>query len=315
MDICQVESATVSIAPLHPAEPMAGRPHDGRQSAHVPSMAPVIAQRPALPPPTLPGLTTFPGRTRETAAKLHATLSEAYLGFRHTYYHEDAPTLAMLPPAHAEIHQAELARLAESVLRVMPPAVKSLAIFGGLIEHLQNVANLHSVSERERTALHNLTTVVLDGLTDGIQPWFIAWRLETARRLSTVADGAYYLTFPWEALLYLDSAELADLEEAARRGNVPELECDARRLAQRLIGVLHDPIGAQPDLIFVGPDADRQRLRFHLKTVVALGLAVYLVFAQARRLFNPPRPQPVPTSTLPPVPEHVQAHLLSHGRA
>ncbi len=77
-----------------------------------------------------------------------------------------------------------------------PPAVKSLPIVGGLIEHLKNVANLHSISERERTALHNLATVVLDGLTDGIQPWCIAWRLEMARRLSNVPDGEYYLTFP-----------------------------------------------------------------------------------------------------------------------
>jgi hypothetical protein len=198
---------------------------------------------------------------------------------------------------------------------VLPQAVKSLPIVGGLIAHLQNVADLHSISERERTALHNLTMVVLDGLTSGIQPWFIAWRLETARRLCGMPDGEYFLTFPWEALLYLTPTELADLDEAARRGDIPAIERDTRGLATRLIAVLHDPIGAQPDLVFVGPNADQQRLRFHLKTTVALGLAVYLVFDEARRLFNPPQPRSVPTSALPSVPEHVQAHLLENGRA
>lgn len=212
------------------------------------------------------------------------------------------------------MRQAELARMSESILRVMPPAVKSLPIVGGLVEHLRHVANLHSISERERTALHNLTMVVLDGLTDGIQPWFVTWRLDTARRLSNVPDGEHYLAFPWESLLYLAPAELARLEDAARDGNVPVIEREMRRLSDRLIGVLRDPIGSQPDLVFVGPDADRQRLRFHLKTTVALTLAISIVFEEARRLFNPPRTRTAPSSALPPVPAHVQAHLLSHGQ-
>lgn len=251
---------------------------------------------PAAPP-------ALAASTRATAAGMRAAIEAAYLDFRREYYHESAPTLETDPPVYAEIRQAELARLAESILRVVPPGIKSVAIVGGFIEHLQNVANLHSISERERAALHQLARVVLDGLSDGIQPWFVVWRIAAARRLTTVPDGQYYLTFPWESLLYLPPAELDAFETRARAGDVRVIEREMRRLSDHLIRVLRDPIRVQPDLVFVGPDADRQRLRFHLKTLVALGLLTYVVVAEARRLFNPPRPpRPVPSSVLPPVP-------------
>src|SRR5689334_6999881 len=99
----------------------------------------------------------LPERTRDFAAALYDEVAAAYLQFRRTYYHEEQPSLASTPRASAEISKAEVAQVAESTLKALPNVVKGLPILGGVIEHLQQVADLNSISEVERTTLHNMT--------------------------------------------------------------------------------------------------------------------------------------------------------------
>src|SRR5512146_784536 len=111
--------------------------------------------------------------TQATAARLYDAVSAAYLDFRRTYYHEEQPSLATTPPAHDEIHRADIALLAESTLRLVPTSVRTLPVVGGLVDHLRQVSDLNSISESERTALHNMTMAFLYGMKNGIQPWYV----------------------------------------------------------------------------------------------------------------------------------------------
>jgi hypothetical protein len=187
-------------------------------------------------------------------------------------------------------------------------------VIGGLLDHLQDVATIHSISERERTALHNMTALFLDGMRDGIQPWYLAWLLASAHNLATQTDPRYYMTNPYDALLYQPPARLADFEQAVRDQDVAGVEREMRRLANRLIEVLHDPIGTQPDLAFTGPDTTHRRVLFHLKTTVALLLGAYLVTEELRALLEPRERKADPPSALAPLPTQLQDRLLTASR-
>jgi hypothetical protein len=249
------------------------------------------------------------------ARPMFAAVAEAYLQFRRVYYHEHQPSLATIPPAHAGIHQAELARVAESTLRVLPKVVKSFPILGSFLDHLQEVANLHSITERERTALHNMTITFLHGIKDGIQSWYVEWLLASAHRLSDVTDAHYYLTYPWDALLYLPPTALALLDTAVRTDNTPAIEHEIEQLASRLIKVLRDPIGTQPELAFTGPDGERHKRVFHLKTAVALALGAYLVADEVHTSLHPPTKATALGSVLAPLPADTVPIVASHAPA
>jgi hypothetical protein len=233
---------------------------------------------------TVPNPGELTEQSRAFAEPIFSAVAEQYLEFRRIYYHEDHPSLSTAPPSHAEVRQAEIARLAESTLHLLPQAVKSIPVVGGFLDHLQQVANIHSISERERLALHNMTMAFLYGIRGGIQPWYVAWLLAAAHNLAEVTHPQYYMAFPWDALLYKGPAVLAAFDGAVRQGNIAAIEREIEQLGSRLITVLRDPVGSQPELAFTGPDAERRKTLFNLKTGAALALGAYLVAEEARAL-------------------------------
>jgi hypothetical protein len=252
-------------------------------------------------PPSVPNSNELVEQTQGYAAQVFQAVATAYLAFRREYYHETQPSLATIPLAHTEIRKAELALLAESTLRVTPQAIKSIPIVGAVVQHLEQVADMHSIAEDERTALHNLAIGFLHGVRGGIQPWYVEWLLASAHNLSQVNHSDYYLEFPFDGLLYRDPAALAALDAAVRAGNIAALQQEIDHLATRLIEVLRDPVRAQPRLAFTGPDGEHRRVVFNLKTVAGLALAAYLVTAEARRLIHPQQVT-APRSALAPLP-------------
>lgn len=268
---------------------------------------------PAVAPPTITGAPGPSGLAEQTSAfadELFKAVASAYLAFRREYYHEPQPSLSILPPAHAEIRKSELALLAESTLRLTPRAIKAIPLIGGFVGHLQRAADMHSVSEDERTALHNLAIGFLHGIRGGIQPWYVEWLQASAHNLSQISDHDYYLEFPYDGLLYRDPAALAALDSAVRRNDIPALRREIEQMAARLIETLHDPVGVQPLLSFTGPDGDHRRFVFNLETAAALALLAYLVTAEARVLLHPHAAPPA-RSALAPLPSRLQPHVIN----
>jgi hypothetical protein len=253
----------------------------------------------------------LPEQTHAFAEPIFNAVAEQYLEFRRVYYHEDHPSLGTAPPSHAEIRQAEIAKLADSTLHLLPQAVKSVPIVGGFFEHLHQVADIHSMSERERLALHNMTMAFLYGIRGGIQPWYVEWLLATARNLTDATHPQYYTSFPWDALLYKDPAALAAFDRAVRTGDVAAIKREIAQLGDRLVAVLRDPIGMQPELAFTGPDAERRKTLFNLKTAAALALGAYLVAEEARALLRPHHALPAPRSMLAPLPAQLTTHTAT----
>jgi hypothetical protein len=275
---------------------------------NLPVLAPYPAESTAV-------IERLPEQSRDWAQRVSAGVAERYLAFRRTYYHEANPTLETVPPAHAEIHQAEVARLADNTLRLLPQVVRSVPVLGGLLEQLQQVANIHSMSERERSMLHNLTMTFLHGVRGGIQPWYAGWLLACARSLHAQQGDSYFLQYPWDALLYQDPGQLQAFEAAMAQGDAAGIEQVLDRLAAKLIHALDDPIGAQPNLAFTGPDGERRRLVFRLKTSTALALGAYFVVEEARTLLRPHAATPAHQSALAPLPPEMAAFLTRGDKA
>jgi hypothetical protein len=248
-------------------------------------------------------------QTKTFAAQIFQAVAGAYLAFRRDYYHETQPSLATIPSAHAEIRKAELALFVEGVLRAAPHAIKSIPFVGALLQHLEQVANMHSISEDERTALHNLAIGFLHGVRGGIQPWYVEWLLASAQNLSQVTRNDYYVAFPFDGLLYRDPAALALLDAAVRAGDIAALQQEIERLATRLIAALQNPVRAQPVLAFTGPDSEHRRFVFNLKTVVGLALVAYLLTAEARHVLHPYQVSD-PGSALAPLPPRLAAQVV-----
>jgi hypothetical protein len=265
-----------------------------------------VAERTA----TIPNPSELMEQTRAFAAQVYQAVAEQYLEFRREYYHEDQPSLATVPPAHAEIRQAELARLAESTLRLIPQAIKAVPLIGGFLEHLEQVADIHSISEDERAALHNMAMSFLHGIKGGIQPWYVEWLLASAHNLSRITNQEYYMEYPWDGLLYKPPAELAAFDDAVRTGDIPAIKRDIDQLGGRLIAVLGDPVRTQPELAFTGPDGERRRFLFNLQTAAALALAAYLVAEEVRAIVRPRRAAGPPQSALAPLPPQLSERLV-----
>jgi hypothetical protein len=260
-------------------------------------------------------LRRLPDQTRAWAETISARVAEHYLAFRRTYHHEAHPALDTTPPAHAEIHQAEIARLADHTLRLMPRAVRSVPVLGGLLDQLQQVANIHSMSEHERAMLHNMTMTFLHGVQGGIQPWYASWLLASARNLHAQQPDAYFMQFPWDALLYQDDDQLRAFELAMAQADTAGIARVLERLGESLISALDDPISVQPDLAFTGPDGERHRLVFRLKTSAALALGGYLVMEEARALLHPHQDVSQMRSALAPLPPELVAITTSGDRS
>lgn len=258
--------------------------------------------------PTLPNPDELTGRTHDFAQRIGEAIAEPYLAFRRNYYHETAPSLATEPPPDSSVQRTETATLAQRALQVFPRELHMVPVMRELLDHLQWVVDLHSITAGERRAIHNLTMTVLRGLQGGVQPWLVEWMLFAAHRLQSATDARYYMTYPWQALLYRAPHELAAFDQAMRAGDVTALAGEVERLAGQLIEVLHNPLAAQPKLIFTGPDGERRKLMYELKTSAALALGAYLAVDAVRGFLHHDQ---LPT-TLPSVLHELPPALAGH---
>ena len=203
--------------------------------------------------------------------------------------------------------------LAENTLRLVPKAVKTLPVVGGFVEHLQQVADLNSLSESELATLHNMTMAFLYGIKGGIQPWYVEWALASARQLANVYDPNYFMTYSWDACLYFAPDDLVRFEHAVSVGDLPGIEHAMQQIADRLITALSTPIDAQFEFAFTGPDADQRRITFRLKTAASVALGAYLVTEEVRTLLHPREQRGTPSSALAPLPPELVAHKAPEG--
>ncbi len=253
-----------------------------------------------------PRETDLAGATQTTAQRVYAQVAERYLAFRRAYYDETNPSLATTPPATNVIHQAQIARIAESTLHAVPEAIKTIPLIGGLLEHLQQVANIHSLSAHERLILHNTTMFFLHGVRGGIQPWYLDWLLATAKNLAQTLPPDYFMVYPWDALHYLPPVELTVFESVVRKGDIQGAEHVIERFAGRLSEALAEPIEVQPKLAFTGPEGKEREGAFNLQTAAALALGGYMVVGGVARLLHHTSDAP-PAPVIAPLPPEMAA--------
>jgi hypothetical protein len=229
--------------------------------------------------------------TRPFAASVFDTVSREYLHYRRVFHHDPSPSLDTPPPESSEAQQTEGARLAQGALRIMPREAHAVPLIRDLVDHLQWVVDIHTLTQHERTQLHNLTMVFLHGVTDGVQAWYVEWLHAAAVKLADVTHPKYYLAYPWQALLYRSPSHLAALTEAISSGSVSGIEREVQHMAEQLVAVLRDPLGTQPKLAFMGRDGERRKVLFDLKTAAGLALGAYLAAETVRALTNLGQPQ------------------------
>lgn len=259
----------------------------------------------------LPNGDQLAARRHAFAMNLYDAVAAEYLQFRRTHYHAEQPSLAATPVASTEVHKAEVALLAENTLKVLPNAVKTRPVISGIIEHLQQVADLNSISEAERSTLHNMTMAFLYGMKDGVQPWYVQWTLASAQHLTSLWNTSYFMSYPWDECLYKAPDALAQFELAVRNGDVAGIEQAMQEIAERLITALRDPVEAQFEFAFTGPDAERRRTTFRLKTAATIALGAYFVTEEVRTLLQPRAAYTTPPSALAPLPPELAAHMTA----
>jgi hypothetical protein len=265
------------------------------------------------PPVTLPNGAALPEQTRDFAAQVYAAVAEEYLQFRRAFFHEATPSLATVPPSSTEVQRTEAARLAEDALKFVPKSVRTAPIVHEVIGHLQWEVDIHSLTERERINLHNLTMIFLYGVQDSVQPWFVEWVVGVERELQSERHPDYYLAYPWQAILYQPPQGYRAFEEAVLAGDVTGIMHEMTRLANLLIDVLRDPLGMQPKLVFSGPDGERRRALFGLKTAAGLALAAYLAYDTVHDLMHPAQSYQPPQSVIRAFPPQIMARMLPEG--
>jgi len=231
-------------------------------------------------------------QTREWAARAFPVVAQAYLDFRKTYFHEQEPSLETPPPRTSEVQRTQAGTIAEDTLRVVPKSFRNLPLLRDILGHLQWEVDIHSLTDQERIELHNLTLTYLHGIKGGIQPWYARWVLQVERALQAVDHPDYYLAFPWHAMLYRSPKELAGYASAVESGDVAGIQHEMTRLGDALVEALNDPLGVQPRLCFSGPDGERRRMLFTLKTSAALALGAYLAYDFARDILKPEHSEP-----------------------
>jgi hypothetical protein len=259
----------------------------------------------------LPNGQALSEQTRDFAAQVYAAVSQEYLDFRRVHCHETNPSLATVPPSLPEVERTEAGRIAEGALNLVPRAVRSAPLVRDLIGHLQWEVDIHSLTDRERLDLHNLTMIYLYGVQDGVQAWFVEWLVGIERDLQQVQHGDYYLAYPWHGLLYQPAHAFREFEDAVAAGNVAGIVHEMTRLANGLVEVLRDPLGTQPRLAFSGPDGERRRTLFSLKTSAGLALAAYLAYDTVHELLHPAQPYQPPQSVIRAYPPQITARMIS----
>lgn len=81
-------------------------------------------------------------------------------------------------------------------------------------------------------------------------------------------------------------------------------------MANGVIDVLRDPLGAQPKLVFTGPDGERRRHLYELKTTAALALGAYLAVDTVRGLISAEHPAQPVLSVIRGLPPQIAAHVV-----
>lgn len=266
-----------------------------------------LAQR---PPTRVPNPQQLYEQSRDTAARIYAAVAEQYLDFRRRFFGEPNPTLATLPPQSDVVQQTEGGKIADRTLHLMPHTVRELPLVRELMDHLQWETDIHTLTGRERIALHNMTMAFLYGTDGGIQPWYVEWLLEQMHRVQNVTHPKYYLAYPWHGLLYRSPEELAAFDQAVTTGNVYAIEQQMEHWAGQIIMVLRDPLGSQPKLAFSGPHADQSRILFELKTAAALALGAYLAVEAVRDLLGARQPATPPQSAIDAFPPQMAQRAL-----
>lgn len=252
---------------------------------------------------------TLAEATRSAARQIDDAVAQAYLDFRRTYYHDANPTLDSIPAHNEEVLRTESGTIAEQTLRFVPRMIRELPLLRDMINHLQWEVDIHSLTEQERIELHNMTMVFLHGIDGGVQPWYVDWVLRVMQALHYVEHPDYYLAFPWQGLLYRSPEELAAFEQAVTNNDVNAIIAEMQRIGNGLVEALHDPLGVQPKLCFSGPNGERNRVVFTLKTSAALALGAYLAYDLARDLLRPDHRQ-TPVSVIQGFPEALAGHVL-----
>jgi hypothetical protein len=279
---------------------------DNRQA---PPVAPPVQRQPAR----VPNPQQLYEQSRDTATRIYNAVAEQYLHFRQQFYGETQPSLATTPPQSDAVQQTESGKLASETLRLMPHAVRDLPLIRDLMDHLQWEADIHTLTGRERTALHNLAMTFLYGVDGGIQPWYVEWLVEQMHRIQAANHPKYYLAYPWQGLLYRSPDELAAFDEAVRAGNILVIEQQMEHWAGQLIMVLRDPLGSQTQLAFSGPQSKERRFLFNLKTAAAIALGAYLAYEAIHELLRPRQPSGPPQSVIQDVPSQLMQRLLPEG--
>jgi hypothetical protein len=249
-------------------------------------------------------------QTRDTAGRISAAVSEQYLEFRRRYFGEPNPTLATIPLQSEAVQQTEGGKLAARTLQIVPQSVRQLPLVRDLMDHLQWERDIHTLTGRERVALHNLTMGFLYGTDGGIQPWYVEWLLDQMHRVQNIEHPKYYLAYPWHGLLYRSPQELAAFDQAVSSGDVYAIEQQTEHWAGQLISVLRDPLGSQPKLAFSGPHAEQSRILFELKTAAALALGAYLAVGAVRDILGARESSTPPQSAIDPFPPQMAQRML-----
>lgn len=260
--------------------------------------------------PQVPANVPLAAQTADFAAQMTQVVSAQYLQFRRDYYHDPNPSLATLPPHMSHTHQTEGAKIASQALRVMPREAFAIPFARDLLNQLQWEVDIHTLTERECIALHNLSMAFLYGVQGGIQPWFVNWQLQFAHALQSVRHSDYYLAFPWHGLMYRSPEEVRTFDAAVANGDIAGIEREVKRLGDYLVIVLREPLRTQEDLAFTGPDAERRKLIFTIKTRAGLALGAYLAVETVRGLLSGQHKSTPPESVMQSVPPELAQHVL-----
>lgn len=260
--------------------------------------------------PQIPAGSSLAAQTSAWAADASKAVEAQYLEFRRKYYHDDNPSLATLPPHMNHTHQTEGAKIAGEALHLMPREAFAIPFVRDLLNQLQWEVDIHTLTERECIALHNLSMAYLYGIQGGIQPWFVNWQLQFAHALQNVNHQDYYLAFPWHGLMYRSPSDLHTFDNAVQTMDIPGIEREVKRLHDQLLVVLRDPLGTQSELAFTGPDSERRRTIFIIKTRAALALGAYLAIETVRGLLRGHHKPEPPQSLMNDVPPELAQHVI-----
>src|SRR5207302_4209553 len=114
----------------------------------------------------MPNRAQLAGQTRDFAARIRAAVLDVYLEFRRTYYHESDPSVEVQPPHSNEVKRNERAVIAHEMLRalqLLPREIQAIVLIRDLLDQLQWETDIHTLTENERSTLHNIAHIFLHG--------------------------------------------------------------------------------------------------------------------------------------------------------